>query len=85
MKASIFRNRISIVWLLLVLATLVSFESVVIGHGRVARTIVLVIAFAKATFVGREFIELRHAPAWMLWMFQTWAVIVCAALVVLFW
>ncbi|WP_371433381.1 cytochrome C oxidase subunit IV family protein [Novosphingobium sp.] len=81
----IFRNRISIVWLLLVLATLVSFESVMIGHGRAARAIVLVITFTKATFVGREFIELRHAPAWMLWLFQAWAAIVCGALVVLFW
>ncbi len=83
--ASIFRNRISIVWLLLVLATLVSFESGVTGHGRAARTIVLLIAFTKVIFVGREFIELRRAPVWMLWMFQTWAVTVCAALVVLFW
>ena len=79
------RSRISLVWLLLVLATLVSFESVVIGHGPAARTIVLLITFTKATFVGREFIELRHAPGWMLWMFQSWAVIVCTALVVLFW
>ncbi len=83
--ASIFRDRISIVWLLLVVATLVSFESVMIGNGRAARTIILVIAFAKATFVGREFIELRHAPAWMLWTFQAWAAIVCTALIVLFW
>ena len=83
--AWVFRSRTSLVWLLLVLATFVSFESMVIGHGRAARTIVLVITFTKVIFVGREFIELRHAPVWMLWMFQTWAVVVCIALVVLFW
>lgn len=83
--APLFRNRTSIVWMLLVLATLVSFESVMIGHGRAARAIVLLIAFTKATFVGREFMELRHAPRWMLWSFQAWAVLVCTALVALFW
>ena len=83
--ASIMNRRISVVWLLLVMATLVSFESVVLGHGRAARTIVLVITFTKATVVGREFMELRHAPLWMLALFQTWAVIVCTALVVLVW
>lgn len=80
-----FRNRISFVWLLLVLATFVSFESMMIGHGRAGRAIVLIITFTKATFVGREFIELRLAPTWMLWLFQAWAAIVCAALVALFW
>jgi hypothetical protein len=82
---SLMRNRISLVWLLLVAATFVSFESVVIGHGHAARTIVLLITFIKITLVGREFIELRHAPGWMLWSFQAWALAVCAALIVLFW
>jgi hypothetical protein len=83
--ASLLRNRISIVWLILVLATLVSFESVVLGHSPAARTIVLAITFAKATVVGREFMELRYAPAWMLWLFQGWAMIVCAVLIALVW
>ena len=78
-------NRITIVWLLLVVATMVSFESVVIGQGRAARAAVLAIAFTKATIVGREFMELRHAPRWMLWLFQAWAVIVCTVLEALVW
>ena len=62
--ANLLRNRVTLVWLLLVGATLISFESGTSGHSRSARAIVLAIAFAKAVAVGRAFMELRDAPRW---------------------
>ncbi|WP_257542106.1 cytochrome C oxidase subunit IV family protein [Sphingobium sp. CFD-1] len=41
-------------------------------------------AFAKVLLVGREFMELRHAPPLLLWLFQLWAVVTCVVLIVLF-
>lgn len=83
--ANLLRNRVTLVWLLLVGATLISFESGTSGHSRGARAFVLAIAFAKAVAVGREFMELREAPRWMLLAFQAWAAIICAVLVALVW
>lgn len=78
-------RRISLVWLFLVIATLASFESSGLVDERGVRAIVLLIAFAKVLLVGREFMELRHAPAWMLWLFQAWVAIVCLTLQILVW
>lgn len=81
---SLLRNRFALVWLVLVAATLLSFETMVLGHAGLGRAVILIIAFAKVLLVGREFMELRHAPALMLWLFQAWVAIVCAVLLVLF-
>ena len=45
---------------------------------------ILVIAFTKVLLVGREFMELRHAPRWLLWGFQSWAILTCLVLIALF-
>ena len=78
-------DRITLVWLLLVGATLISFESTILGGESLARALVLIIAFAKVLVVGREFMELRDAPLVLLWLFQAWVAIVCTALLVLLW
>ena len=70
-------------WLLLVAATLISFETTFIPSETVAGAVVIVIAFAKVVVVGREFMELREAPCVLLWLFQGWAALVCIALLVL--
>ena len=80
----ILRTRITLVWALLVGATLFSFETQTLGGAAVARTVILVIAFAKVLMVGREFMELRHAPPLLLWLFQGWAALTCLALLILF-
>lgn len=84
---SLLASRPTLIWILLVLATLVSFESMQLGNegARAGRAAILVIAFTKVLLVGREFMELRHAPALLLWLFQAWVAVVCAALLVLFW
>ena len=77
------KDRITLVWLLLVAATLISFETTFIPSKTVAGAVVIVIAFAKVVVVGREFMELREAPRVLLWLFQGWAALVCIALLVL--
>ncbi|AOR80414.1 cytochrome C oxidase subunit IV family protein [Novosphingobium resinovorum] len=78
---SILANRAVLVWAVLVAATLLSFETTVLGN---SGAVILVVAFAKVLLVGREFMELRDAPAPMLWAFQSWVVAVCGVLLALF-
>lgn len=86
MTGSILASRPTLIWLLLVAASLLSFESMLLGGGgaRLARSAILIIAFAKVLLVGREFMELRHAPPLLRNLFQAWAIIVCGVLLVLF-
>lgn len=84
---TLLASRPTLIWALLVLGTLVSFGTTDPGadSARLARVAILLIAFAKVLLVGREFMELRHAPPLLLWLFQGWVVLVCTALLVLFW
>ena len=85
MFATPFR-RITAVWLLLVVATLFSWESAHVGRDhRLATGAVLVIAFIKVRFVGLEFMELRVAPLPLRLIFEAWVVLACAALLILYW
>jgi hypothetical protein len=81
---SILANRAVLVWAVLVAATLLSFETTVLGNSGAVRAVILVVTFAKVRLVGREFMELRDAPAPMLWAFQSWVVAVCGVLLALF-
>ena len=78
-------KRINIIWLLLVAATLLSFESDFLGSAQFVRALILALAFIKVLFVGREFMELRDAPLPLLWGFQIWTILVCAVLIVMTW
>jgi hypothetical protein len=78
--------RTVIVWGGLSLASVLSYwigESA--GSGRVAATAaVLGIAFAKARYIGLDFMELRHAPRAMRIAFEAWAIAACLGLIALF-
>lgn len=80
-------NRPTIIWLLLVAASLLSWESMSIagGDARLARAAILIIAFLKVRLVGLEFMELRHAPVALRAAFEGWTILVCAALLFFFW
>ena len=80
------RTRITATWLLLVLATLISWESARgDGSPRLATSAVLAIAFVKARCIGLEFMELRTAPLPLRLIFEAWVAIVCAGLLALYW
>ncbi len=77
--------RVAVVWLVLLAATLLSWES---AHSaaeyRLASTVVLLIAFLKARLIGLEFMELRTAPRVLRLIFEAWVVLACATLLALY-
>lgn len=87
MIRTLFVNRVSFIWLVLVTASLLSWESTSIagGDARAAHIAILIIAFIKVRLVGLEFMELRHAPVLLRSAFEAWLVLVCTILLYLFW
>lgn len=80
-------SRTTAIWLLLVAATLVSWE---LGHGlgvkdpRIAAAAIIIVAMVKARFVILDFMEIRQAPNWMRGIGEAWTVTIAAALVAVF-
>jgi hypothetical protein len=86
MMIQLLRNRITAVWLGLVLATFASW-TLGVGHdlgAKYAGVVILVIAFVKVRFIGRYFMELRDAPVPLLTLFEAWVVVVAAMTIGLF-
>lgn len=79
-------SRLTVVWLLLVAATVLSWE---VGHGlgiedhRIAAVAVIVVALAKVRFVMMDFMEIRHAPLWFRLAGEAWTAGLAAALAAL--
>jgi hypothetical protein len=88
MTAWMSRHRITLLWCLLVLATLLSLEfghGLVFGHRqRLAAIAILLIAYLKARVVFLDFMELRHAPLPLRLVFEAWGILASGAIVVLF-
>jgi hypothetical protein len=80
-------SRTSLIWLLLVAATALSWE---VGHGfglhgpRQAGVAIIVVAFIKVRYVLLDFMEIRHAPIAMRGAAEVWAVGVCGVLIAMF-
>ena len=80
------RDRLFVVWLLLIAVTLLSamiggaHGFVSTGHGAVATIAVLAIAFAKVWAVMFHFMEVRGAPRALKRLCGAWLLIVCAVL-----
>jgi hypothetical protein len=80
------RSAPAITWLILVAAT---FISLVVGsdhglHDRdVVAAVLLVVAFAKVSLVGRHFMELHVAAPALRRSFDAYVLVVCTTLVVL--
>jgi hypothetical protein len=87
MMRHLLASRLSLVWLILVAATFLSFESMILSEdgARFARIAILGIAFFKVMLVGLEFMELRLAPNFLKLPFILWGVAVFAILLVLTW
>ena len=83
---TLFLNRISLVWLVLVGVTMLAWAA---GHGAVddldlARAAVIGVAFFKVRCVILDFMEIRHAPVAMRVIGEIWTVTVCAVLIALY-
>lgn len=84
---ALLRTAVTPVWLILVLATGISWW-LGTDHGVDARTtatvMVLIVAFVKVRFVGLYFMELRHAPLPLRLLFEAWVLVVCATVIGLY-
>jgi Prokaryotic Cytochrome C oxidase subunit IV len=82
-----FNKRLLIVWLILTSMTLayVWIDHTVDQNGTLrASTVVTVIAIAialiKVRIIFREFMEVRHAPAWLCRLTDAWVVLIALCL-----
>lgn len=86
MKA-LWLSRTTLIWALLVTATMLSWT---LGHGigfksaRTAGVAILLVSFVKVRFVILEFMEIRSAPRWMRLVSEAWIVLIALVLVGLF-
>ena len=77
-------SRTTLIWLLLVMATALSWA---MGHGiatsdvRIASVAIIVIAFGKVRLVIFEFMEIRGAPTWMQRVGEGWVVLIAGLLI----
>jgi caa(3)-type oxidase subunit IV len=83
---ALLKSRISLIWLVLIAATLVSWK---VGtdhgvHAHLATVIVLLVAFIKVRLVGMYFMELREAPLPLRLIFEGYCVVVCTTLIIMY-
>lgn len=74
------RKPSTVVWFVLMLATLASWalgadHTFLVGDARVATSLVLALAFFKVQLVGTHFMELNHAPRALWAVFSGWVVL----------
>jgi heme/copper-type cytochrome/quinol oxidase subunit 4 len=79
----LLRARFTAIWVLMIVATLLSFW-LGTDHGlssAEARTVlIMVVAFVKVRLVGLYFMELREAPTMLRALFEGYCVLACAVL-----
>jgi hypothetical protein len=81
MTLSLFRARSTVVWVVLVVATLVSWAvGSDHGTGSAIAVVVLGVAVFKVRYVGLDFMELRQAPLLLRGMFECYCVVLCCVL-----
>lgn len=75
MTLSLFRARSTMVWTVLVVATIVSWAlGSEHGTGSAVAVVVLGVAVFKVRYVGLDFMELRQAPPLLRGMFEVYCV-----------
>jgi heme/copper-type cytochrome/quinol oxidase subunit 4 len=83
---SLLKSRITIVWLVLIAATLISWR---VGtdqqlEAHVATTVVVLVAFIKVRFVGLYFMELRQAPLPLRMVFEGYCLVVGSFVIIIY-
>jgi caa(3)-type oxidase subunit IV len=80
------RNRISLVWLGLIVLTLISWRVGTDGGftPKLATVIVLIVAFFKVRLVGLYFMELREAPIQLRMILEGYCLVVCTTLIIMY-
>lgn len=77
------------VWLLLMLATCITFwlgeSGTTLSHGTLAVQIMFALVFVKGWLVADHFMGLRHAPAHWRWSVIGWLLFVCLLILLAYW
>jgi Prokaryotic Cytochrome C oxidase subunit IV len=85
---AVLRLRVTAIWVLLVLATGISWDAMEglswISNTRVGTAIVVGVAFLKARFIMLDFMELRAAPIPLRVFAEIWAFGLSSALIVMY-
>jgi hypothetical protein len=76
-------SRLTVMWLLLVVATCVSFEAGSVA-ARYAGGVVLLVAFLKVRIVMFEFMEVAHAPRVLRLFCDGWILVLLIALTAMY-
>jgi len=86
MNRTLQLNTSTVVWLLLLLSTMVSWwvGGSTVQSAQVGSAIVLTVAFFKVHLVGMYFMEIKHAPLPLRMVFQAWGLIVGSGLIVVY-
>jgi hypothetical protein len=83
----LLRAKTSIVWLILIAATLTSWwlgTEHGISNTKLATTLILMVAFVKVRLVVMHFMEVHDAPVPLRLILEVYCVVVCAVLVVMY-
>ena len=72
-------------WMVLSLATLVSWWLDVTINGTWVGVTVLLVAFFKARLVLMVFMEVRDAAPLVRWCCEVWVMVACASLITIYW
>ena len=85
--ADLLKNAITVVWVILILATLTSWW-LGTDHGfsneDLVGSLILLVAFIKVRFVGLYFMEHRHSPVPLRIVFEGWCLVVCSVVIGMF-
>lgn len=79
------KDRLVLVWVVLVSATLLSWWLEASINGAWVGTAVLFVAFFKTRLVLLEFMHVRSAPAGLRWACESWVLIACSAVIATYW
>ena len=79
------RDRLILVWALLVFATLLSWRLEASIGGAWVGTAVLLVAFFKTRLVLFEFMHVRNTSSGIRWACESWVVIACSAVIATYW
>jgi caa(3)-type oxidase subunit IV len=84
--STLLRSRVTLVWLVLICATLISWRvgTDVAFHPHFATIVVVIVAFVKVRLVGLYFMELRDAPLLLRILFEAYCVVVCTMILVMY-
>jgi hypothetical protein len=85
--SGLLKSRISMVWLVLIVATLTSLllgTDHLVHETKLASVLVLLVAFIKVRFVGLYFMELRDAPMPLRLILEGYCLLVCIVLILMF-